>query len=240
MHDELGDAAADGRRLLQPVAGEAVAEIKVRDLGGRPDDGVVVEEVHVVGAGPGAARPDRLEGRHAMRKRRPDPLLEERPVDLLGRGIVVVPARVRARRRGGPADKPPALRRAPAAGVVDEEGKPREPLGAGEAEHRGALGRHRNLDAGERRQRAPAGTGAIRDRAAGDRGSVGEAGGGDAPAVTVEADDAPGPVFGAERAGLAAARLPAGPTVQATLAAAAPRAAGEVPPPVAWAMASAG
>ena len=66
------------------------------------------------------------------------------------------------------------------------------------------------------------------DRAAGDRGSVGKADGGDAPAVTVEADDAPGPVFGAERAGLAAVGLQQAPAVEPAFAGAAPGAAGEV------------
>src|SRR3712207_8328492 len=50
--------------------------------------------IYVVGAGPGAARPDRLEGRHAMGEGGPDALLEQRPVGLLRRGIIVAPVRI--------------------------------------------------------------------------------------------------------------------------------------------------
>ena len=48
----------------------------------RPDDAVLVEAVVVVMAGPGAAGADRLERRDARGKRRPDDLLEQRPVRL--------------------------------------------------------------------------------------------------------------------------------------------------------------
>lgn len=90
MRDEFRQPSTHGRRLLQAAAGEAVAQIEaVRS--GRSDDGVVVEKAEIVGAGPGAAGADGLEGRDSMGERRPDALLEEAPVYLLGRRIVVLP-----------------------------------------------------------------------------------------------------------------------------------------------------
>ena len=113
--------------------------------------------------------------------------------------------------------------------VSMRRGKPASRSRAGEAEHRAALGRHRNLDAGERRQRAPAGAGAIR-RPRRRRSCVPSA---KRAAVTRPPSrsrpmTSPGPVFGAERAGLAAVGLQQAPAVEPAFAGAAPGAAGEV------------
>src|SRR5262245_51506494 len=53
VQDQLGDGASGGGALLRTVSGEAVGEIEVRQFGMRADDGVVVERVVVVEAGPG-------------------------------------------------------------------------------------------------------------------------------------------------------------------------------------------
>src|SRR3990167_10388277 len=60
--EELGNAASDGGALLQAVAREAVGEIQV--VAGRvaADDAAVVEAIHLVIPGPGAAQAQRLEG----------------------------------------------------------------------------------------------------------------------------------------------------------------------------------
>ena len=110
MDDQLREPAPDGRRLLQAVAREAVAEVEVLDRAGRADDGVVVEQAHVVGPGPGAAGLDRLEGGHPVGERRPDELLEEGEVDLLGGGILVVPVRIEVGLGRCAADEALALR----------------------------------------------------------------------------------------------------------------------------------
>src|SRR5262245_13237316 len=46
--DQLGDGAADRRRLLQPVAAEAVGEVEVPNLRMRPQDRVLIERIVVV------------------------------------------------------------------------------------------------------------------------------------------------------------------------------------------------
>src|SRR5215207_11289665 len=100
------------------MAREAVAEIEILDLARRPDDSVVVEEAHVVWARPGAARPDRLEGRDAAGERRPDALLEQSPVDLLRRRIVLIPVGVLLGRGRDTADEAVSLRADPDPGGV--------------------------------------------------------------------------------------------------------------------------
>ena len=57
VDDELGDRPADGRRLLDAVAAEAVREVQVRELRRRAEQGVVVERVDLVVAGPRPGRP---------------------------------------------------------------------------------------------------------------------------------------------------------------------------------------
>ena len=100
VDDQLGEAAADRRGLLQAVAGEADGKEQIADARQRADDGVVVEEVHVVVAGPCAAGLYRLEGGDAGGEHRPDRLLEEGVVHLeIGRRRIVL------RRRRGAAMK---------------------------------------------------------------------------------------------------------------------------------------
>src|SRR6185312_10993515 len=60
--DQLGDSPANRRRLLQPVAAEAVGEVKVPNLRMRPQDRVLVERVVVVMSDPRPHQLERLEG----------------------------------------------------------------------------------------------------------------------------------------------------------------------------------
>ncbi len=75
--DQFADAAPDGGGLLQTVAAEAVGEVEIPEFRRRPDDGVMVEGIHVVMPRPGPAGTDALKGRHAGGEHRPDALLEE-------------------------------------------------------------------------------------------------------------------------------------------------------------------
>ncbi len=68
--------------MLQAVAGEAVGEIEIADLGMAADYGILVECVVVVMADPGIDDFDRLEGWDARGERRPDALLEPGIIDL--------------------------------------------------------------------------------------------------------------------------------------------------------------
>src|SRR5262245_27591546 len=77
VQDQFGDGAAGARPLLRAVAREPVGEIEVGDPGMRADDGVLVERVVVVEAGPGAHHLDALEGGHALSELRPHVGLEE-------------------------------------------------------------------------------------------------------------------------------------------------------------------
>ena len=52
MHDQFGDGAADGRRLLDAVAREAGGEDQALDLGMPADDAVLVEGIVLVIARP--------------------------------------------------------------------------------------------------------------------------------------------------------------------------------------------
>src|SRR5215207_6904985 len=211
------------------MAREAVAEIEILDLARRPDDSVVVEEAHVVWARPGAARPDRLEGRDAAGERRPDALLEQAPVDLLRRRIVLIPVRIRlspSRRHAG--DEAVPLRAHPNARGIDEQRHAIDPLPAGEAEHGAALGLHRDGDPGPPGQRRPPRPGAVDERPAGDAAAVRERHGGDAVAVALDAGHLPGAVVGAERPRLVAQRLEQAPTVEPALSRASPSAARKV------------
>ena len=78
--DQFGERAADARRLLQAVAGEAVGVEEIRQLRIGADHGVLVERVVVVVAGPGAGHLEPLEGGHARGEKRPEHLLEDRVV----------------------------------------------------------------------------------------------------------------------------------------------------------------
>ena len=76
-------ARPGGGRLLRAVSGEAVGEIEVGQLRVRADDGVVVERVEVVEAGPGIDHLDAFERRHARRQLRPDLAVEEAVIDVV-------------------------------------------------------------------------------------------------------------------------------------------------------------
>src|SRR5690606_14724908 len=64
VHDALGDRPAHGRRALDPVPAEAVRQVETVDLWVGPKDGVVVERVHLVVAGPRAGPAQRIERWH--------------------------------------------------------------------------------------------------------------------------------------------------------------------------------
>src|SRR5581483_12131142 len=100
MRDELGHGAAGGGSLLRTVAGEAVGEIEVGEVGMGADDGVLIERVVVVVAGP---RVDHLDGgkrRHTPRKAWPHLAVEEIVVD----GLEVAGRRLPTLLRGLAAD----------------------------------------------------------------------------------------------------------------------------------------
>ncbi len=124
----------------------------------------------------GAAGLDALEGRHAVRERRPDRFLEEGEIDL-----EIIAVGVGLGRRRGAAKIHLALARRLAfgagvdAGRVDEERAGGHLVTAGEAEDEALLLMHRKLGADERGDLAPArGAGAIDEGAASDARAVRE------------------------------------------------------------------
>jgi hypothetical protein len=82
------------------VAGEAVRIDEVVDLRVAADDGVLVEHVVIVVAGPGADDPERLESRNAGGKRRPEFIFEDPMIGLEVRRVAwaVMPGGGRRRR----------------------------------------------------------------------------------------------------------------------------------------------
>src|SRR6266446_2948136 len=116
MHDQLGDGAADGGRLLDAVAREAGGEDQAFDAGMPTDDAVLVEGVVLVVAGPGIYDLDCLEGRHARGQNRPHHVVPFLVLDLQRRaGRVVAVGRRRA------ADIEAALRPEPGARGIDDQ-----------------------------------------------------------------------------------------------------------------------
>ena len=235
MRDVLGQAAPDRRRLLQAVTGKAVGEVEIGQAGRRSDDGVAVEPVHVIGAGPGPARPDRFEGGDAMGQRRPDRFLEERPVDILDIGGLLVPIGIMlpVHRRGTADEHLPlgaalALRPAIGTGGVDQQRAVVDLALAGEGKDIALLRRDRDRDAGRLRQSRAMRAGGVDHRSAGDAAAIGERDAGDPPALDDIAGDLALAVFDTERARLPAEGLEQGPAVEPALAADAIGAAGEI------------
>ena len=130
VRDQLGEAAPDRRRLLQAVAGEAGRDEEIAVAGEGADDRVLVERVEVVVAGPGAARPDRLEGRARGRRApaRSSPRRTAWSTEEIGRRRVVL------RRRRSPANIDLALRPDIDAARIDDERESGKRRPAGEAE----------------------------------------------------------------------------------------------------------
>ena len=170
VDDELGDAAPDGRRLLQPVAGEAVAEIEVRDLG-RP-----ARRWRCGRRGSGRrGRPRRGPGGSPRRPAR-DARASARPAPR--RSASRPPGSPDRRRRqsgsSSAAGETPPMKPSPSGRhhtpvVSMRSGKAREPLAAGEGEHVAALGTtgmSTPASAASARPPAPA---QFDERAAGDR-----------------------------------------------------------------------
>ena len=149
-----------------------------------PDDRVVVEEVHVVVPGPGAAGPDRFEGGNAGGEHRPDRLLEESVVDLeIGCRRIVL------RRRRAAGDVEIALRTDIHAGRIDEERETGQRLAAGEGEDHPFPRRYGKLDAERREERRRAGAGGDDHSPGGDPRSVGEPDRGGAVSVPFDCRD---------------------------------------------------
>src|SRR5262245_46404331 len=94
MHDQFGYRASGRDTLLCTMPGEATGEVEVGKLRVRADDGVLVERVVIVVAGPGVRGLDALEHWHARRQSGPYVAVEETVVDLIevlgGRLLVFV------------------------------------------------------------------------------------------------------------------------------------------------------
>ena len=160
MQDQLGDGAARGGGLLRAVSGKAVGEVEVGQLRVRADDGVVVERVEVVEAGPGIDDLDALEGRNARRQLRPDLAVEEGVVDV----VEVLGGRLAALVGRQAAQEQPALRAEPDAGRIDGQRRALQRVGSLAAvdDVDVALARlDRQPQAGQRRQLSRPGTGRI-------------------------------------------------------------------------------
>mmetsp|Transcript_24784 Transcript_24784/g.80915 ORF Transcript_24784/g.80915 Transcript_24784/m.80915 type:complete len:239 (+) Transcript_24784:137-853(+) len=87
---QLGHGPPGPRRLLEPVAGEAVAEHEVVDVRVAPDDGILVERVVLVEARPRGGHLEAAKGLAPLVERRPDDLLEQVMVHGVQRADVVV------------------------------------------------------------------------------------------------------------------------------------------------------
>ena len=134
-------------------------------------------------------------------------------------GSSVIPIRVVfARLRRDAADETLALRPEPDARRVDDERDAVEPLAAGEAEDGAALGLDGKGDAGQRRQRGAAGSGAIDERPAGDARCVRRAVRRRCGRRRARPRHRAGAVLRPERARLAAQGLQQAPAVEPALA----------------------
>ena len=89
--NEFRDGTAGGGAVLHAVAGEAGGDNQIGEFRMKANDGVMVEQAHVVVAGPGAGHAQLLERRNAMGELRPDVFLEQVEVGvevLAGVGVV--------------------------------------------------------------------------------------------------------------------------------------------------------
>ena len=139
--------AQNNDSILKAVAGEAARDVQIAHVRNRPDERVVIDDVHLVVAGPGARRAKRRQARHARGERGPDHFVEEAVVDGVERRVVDIRA---ARRRTG--DKGASLGAEPDAAGVDDEraaGQLRRRL---EHEHVALSCAHRQRDAQRREQ----------------------------------------------------------------------------------------
>ena len=92
VQDVFGKAAPHGGRLLQPVAGKAVDQIEVRQIGMRAEDRVLIERVIGVMAHPVPHHLDRVKARRAVPEGGPDHILPEGQVgvEIIGRTGAVI------------------------------------------------------------------------------------------------------------------------------------------------------
>src|SRR5260370_7878515 len=145
MHDQFGDGAADGGRLLDAVAAKAGGEDQALDRRMPADDAVLVEGVVFVVARPAIHHLGRLEGRRARGQGGPHHVVPFLVLDFERRagGIVAF-----GRRRA--ADIEAALRPEPGARGVDDERRRSRRLAHIEHEHRAPTRLDRQGDAGQR------------------------------------------------------------------------------------------
>src|SRR3954464_1316915 len=122
-----------------------------------------------------------------MGERRPDELLKERVINLLGRGTLVEPVGIEIRFRRGTADEVSLpFRPYISARGIDEQRAILDWSLAREGEDVAALGLDRDLEPGHGGDRPSAGAGAVDERAAGNPRAVLEADGHDGAAVPLD------------------------------------------------------
>ena len=74
--DQFGDVAAHSRALLEAMTGEPVGEVKTFQLRPLAEDGIAVQGVDGVKAGPSPDHLERVKGRNKLGKLGPDKICE--------------------------------------------------------------------------------------------------------------------------------------------------------------------
>ena len=192
----------------------------------------MVEQVHIIGTGPCAARPDLLEGRNPVGEQRPELIFEQMRIHAeiitvhLGVGLALGwrDASDEQLARGiGPPFGP-----APRPARVDQQGHTLQSLFAMEGIDKAFLGDDRNVDPRKGCHLASIGTRRIDQRAARDHLSRFQHNGHNLAPLPHHIDHFVSHIGDAERARLAAEGLHQGPAVEPALAGTSPRAAGQI------------
>src|SRR6266478_1110299 len=200
--DELAERPSGGRRLLHAMPAETIDKIHVFEAGVTPDDGILIEGVVVVEAGPSALRLEGGKGRHAIGQRRPYDLVEHRVID-----IEILAVRVLVLGRRDAAEEVAALGPEKDAGRVDNEIGARHLAAAVDDIDEPFAGSHRKDETGKRRDGASLRSGGVDDDAATDRPAVREGHRRGAPLLPRDRGDSVLHVGHPERYRLAAKRL---------------------------------
>ena len=169
--EQFGERFAGGRRLLHAMAGKTGDRMAISGAVERADQGVTVEGVVVVVAGPCGLQPDRLEGGDAGSQARPDFVLEQMPVgfEIGGIGRAVAVGR---RRHAG--DEAVPFRPHPETRRIDRQRHGREPR-PGAKEEDGALARlDGEVETGKARDMARRCTGGDHETVEGPACAIGE------------------------------------------------------------------
>jgi hypothetical protein len=74
--DEFGDIAAHGRALLESMTGKPVGEVKALELRPLAEDGIAVQSVDGIKAGPSPDHLECVKGRNKLRKLWPEKIHE--------------------------------------------------------------------------------------------------------------------------------------------------------------------